>query len=156
VELRRDFYPLEEIVGTALQRMEPQLEGRSVLTELSENLPMVFADDLLLGQVLWNLLENAAKYTPAATPLELAAWEQDGAVILEVRDRGPGINPGEEERIFEKFYRGKSTGARGAGLGLPICRAIVEAHRGTIQAMPRPGGGALFRIRLPLEEEKAP
>ena len=150
VELRRDFYPLEEIVGTALQRMEPQLGGRAVLTDLSENLPMVFADDVLLGQVLWNLLENAAKYTPAGTPLELAAWEQEGAVILEVRDRGPGITAGEEERIFEKFYRGKSGGVHGAGLGLPICRAIVEAHRGTIQALSRAGGGAVFRIRLPL------
>ena len=64
VELRRDLYPLEEIVGTVLQRMEPQLEGRAVSTDLAENLPMVFVDDVLLGQVLWNLLENAAKYTP--------------------------------------------------------------------------------------------
>src|SRR6202035_5581606 len=68
VELRRDFYPLEEIVGTALQRMERQLEGRTVLTDLAENLPMVFVDDVLLGQVLWNLLENASKYTPPGTP----------------------------------------------------------------------------------------
>ena len=149
VELRRDLYPLEEIVGTALQRMERQLEGRAVLTDLSENLPMVFVDDVLLGQVLWNLLENAAKYTPPGTPLELAASEEDG-VVIEVRDRGPGVPVGEEERIFEKFYRAKSDGVRGAGLGLPICRAIVEAHRGTIQALARPGGGSIFRIRLPL------
>jgi len=79
------------------------------------------------------------------------AFENDGAVTVEVRDRGPGVPPGEEERIFEKFYRGQSTGARGAGLGLPICRAIVQAHRGTIQALARTGGGAIFRIRLPIE-----
>jgi two-component system, OmpR family, sensor histidine kinase KdpD len=160
VELRRDFYPLEEIVGTALQRTERQLEGRVILTELAENLPpekpiMVFVDDVLFGQVLWNLLENAAKYTAPGTPLDLAAFENEGSVIIEVRDRGPGIPPGEEERIFEKFYRATSGnvpgGVRGAGLGLPICRAIVEAHRGTIQALPRAGGGAVFRIRLPLE-----
>ena len=156
VELRRDFYPLEEIVGTVLQRMERQLEGRAILTELAENLPpekpiMVFVDDVLFGQVLWNLLENAAKYSPPGTPLDLAAFESEGAVIIEVRDRGPGIPPGEEERIFEKFYRAKSDGVRGAGLGLPICRAIVEANRGTIQALPRAGGGAIFRIRLPVE-----
>ena len=116
---------------------------------------MVFVDDVLLGQVLWNLLENAAKYTPPGSPLEIAASIQEKAVIIEVRDRGPGIPPGEEERIFEKFYRGQSGKApenvRGAGLGLPICRAIVEAHRGTIQALAREGGGATFRIRLPLE-----
>ncbi len=155
VELRRDFYPLEEIVGTVLHRMEPQLQGRAVSTDLAENLPMVFVDDVLLGQVLWNLLENAAKYTPPGSPLELAGFEQQGAVIIEVRDRGPGVPPGEEERIFEKFYRGKSDNARGAGLGLPICRAIVEAHRGTIQALPRAGGGATFRISLPSESKMA-
>ncbi|MCU1336256.1 MAG: kdpD [Bryobacterales bacterium] len=158
VELRRDFYPLEEIVGTALQRMESQLEGRTVITELAENLPMVFVDDVLLGQVLWNLLENIVKYTPSGTPIELAAFEKDGAVILEVRDRGPGVPAGEEERIFEKFYRGQSgnvsDNVRGAGLGLPICRAIIEAHRGTIQALPRDGGGSIFLIRLPLESRK--
>ncbi|MGH9645811.1 MAG: DUF4118 domain-containing protein [Bryobacteraceae bacterium] len=147
VELRRDLYPLEEIVGTALQRLEPQLEGRAVSIALAENLPMVFVDDVLLGQVLWNLLENAAKYTPPGSPLELAAFEEAGAVIIEVRDRGPGIPPGEEERIFEKFYRGKSS-IQGAGLGLPICRAILQAHQGTIQALPRQGGGTVFRLRL--------
>jgi two-component system sensor histidine kinase KdpD len=133
--------------------MERQLEGRQILTELSENLPMVFVDDVLFGQVLWNLLENAAKYTAPGTPLELAAVEEEGAVIIEVRDRGPGIPAGEEERIFEKFYRGKSETARGAGLGLPICRAIVQAHRGTIQALPRKGGGAIFQIRLPIQSK---
>jgi two-component system sensor histidine kinase KdpD len=155
VELRRDLYPLEEIVGTVLQRMEPQFEGRPVVTDLAENLPMVFVDDVLFGQVLWNLLENAAKYTPPGTPLDLAAFEQDGASIIEVRDRGPGIPPGEEELIFEKFYRGKSKNVRGAGLGLPICRAIVQAHHGTIQVLPREGGGAIFRISLPNESKVA-
>ena len=155
VELRRDFYPLEEIVGTVLQRMEPQLQGRTVTTDLAENLPMVFVDDVLIGQVLWNLLENAAKYTPPGSPLELAAFDAPEAVIIEVRDRGPGIPPGEEERIFEKFYRGKSDNVRGAGLGLPICRAIVQAHRGTIQALGRQGGGTTFRISLPSESKMA-
>jgi two-component system sensor histidine kinase KdpD len=151
VELRRDFYPLEEIVGTVLQRMEPQLQGRTVTTDLAENLPMVFVDDVLIGQVLWNLLENAAKYTPPGSPLELAAFDEQEAAIIEVRDRGPGIPPGEEERIFEKFYRAKSVNIRGAGLGLPICRAIVQAHKGTIQALARAGGGTTFRISLPIQ-----
>jgi two-component system sensor histidine kinase KdpD len=155
VELRRELYPLEEIVGTVLHRMEPQLDGRAILTDLADNLPMVFVDDVLLGQVLWNLLENAAKYTPPDSPLELAAVEHQGSVIMEVRDRGPGVPPGEEERIFEKFYRGNSKNVRGAGLGLPICRAIVEAHRGTIQALARDGGGAIFRVRLPSESKMA-
>jgi two-component system sensor histidine kinase KdpD len=150
VELRRDLYPLEEIVGAALQRMERQLSQRRVTTHLPDSLPLVSADDVLLGQLLVNLLENATKYTPEGTPIEVSAESSSDAITLEVRDRGPGFAPHEEQRIFEKFYRGRSDRARGAGLGLAICRAIVEAHRGTIEAFNRSGGGAVFRIRLPL------
>ncbi|MBZ5607337.1 MAG: DUF4118 domain-containing protein [Acidobacteriia bacterium] len=152
VELRRDLYPLEEIVGAALQRMERQLQRRQVTTDLPDSLPLVYADDVLLGQVVVNLLENAVKYTPEGTPIEVAAEAGTQAITLEIRDHGAGFAPGEEGRIFEKFYRGKSKGARGVGLGLAICRAVIEAHRGTIEAFNRSGGGAVFRIRLPLAE----
>jgi two-component system sensor histidine kinase KdpD len=151
IELRRDLYPLEEIVGAALQRTERQLSRHPVTTHLPDSLPLLSGDDVLLGQVLVNLLENAAKYTPEGSPIEVSADSSDDAITLEVRDRGPGFAPQEEQRIFEKFYRGRSDVARGAGLGLAICRAIIEAHRGTIDAFNRAGGGAVFRIRLPLE-----
>jgi two-component system sensor histidine kinase KdpD len=151
VELRRELCPLEEIIGAALQRMESQLGRRQVTTHLPENLPLVYVDDVLLGQVVVNLIENALKYTPAGTAIEVAAEASPDAVELTVGDRGPGFAPGEEQRVFEKFYRGKTEGVRGAGLGLAICKAIVSAHRGTIEAGNRPGGGAIFRIRLPLE-----
>src|SRR5207244_7642554 len=114
---------------------------------------LVSADDVLLGQLLVNLLENATKYTPEGTPIEVAAESSSVAITLEVRDRGPGFAPHETQRIFEKFYRGRSDGARGAGLGLAICRAITDAHRGTIEAFNRTGGGAVFRIRLPVGGE---
>jgi two-component system sensor histidine kinase KdpD len=149
VELRHDLYPLEEIVGAALQRMERQLGRREVKTHLPDNLPLVSGDDVLLGQLLANLLENATKYTPEGTPIEVAAEFSGDTITLEVRDRGPGFAPNEEQQIFEKFHRGQSTGTRGAGLGLAICRAIVEAHGGSIEAFNRSGGGAVFRIRLP-------
>ena len=184
VELRRDLYPLEEIVGAALQRVEKNLAGRPISIQLPDDLPPVFVDDVLIGQVVTNLLENALKYTPVGTPLELAGETSGQGVVFEIRDRGPGLAPGEEERIFEKFYRGapavtqrtpktgaaefaghgfagsvsdpapapvavRSQGARGAGLGLAICRAIVQAHQGSIEAFNRPGGGAVFRVRLP-------
>jgi len=151
VELRRDLYPLEEIVGAALQRLEPQLAGREVVTTVPEDLPLVNVDDVLLGQVLVNLLENAAKYSPPGSAIEIAAAATPAAVQLEVRDRGAGFAAGEEKRLFEKFYRGKSEGIGGAGLGLAICRAIVMAHRGSIEALHREGGGATLRIRLPLD-----
>jgi two-component system sensor histidine kinase KdpD len=151
VELRRDLCPLEEIVGAALQRMERQLAQRQVTTRLPDSLPLVSVDDVLIGQLLVNLLENATKYSPEGTPIEIEADSSAEAITMEVRDRGPGFAPHEEQRIFEKFYRGRSDGTRGAGLGLAICRAILQAHRGTIEAFNRTGGGAIFRIRLPLE-----
>jgi two-component system sensor histidine kinase KdpD len=149
-ELRRDQYPLEEIVGAALHRFERQLEHRQVTTHIPEDLPMVYADDVLLGQVLVNLFENAIKYSPEGTPVEVSAEAINNMIILEVRDRGPGIPAGEEQQIFEKFYRGNPNESRGAGLGLAICRAIVEAHQGSIAAYNRAGGGAVFRIDLPV------
>ncbi len=154
VELRRDGYPLEEIVGSVLRRMERQLRNRPIQTRLPENLPLVYVDDVLLGQLLVNLLENANKYTPEGTAIEVVAEADAGAVVLEIRDRGPGFAEGDERRIFEKFYRRGMTGVRGVGLGLPICRAIAEAHRGTIEAYNRTGGGAAFRIRLPLAKQQ--
>jgi two-component system, OmpR family, sensor histidine kinase KdpD len=154
IELRRDLYPLEEIVGTALQRMEKQLAGRQVITQLPESLPLVYVDDVLVGQLVVNLLENAVKYTPVGTAIEVAAEANQDAVTLEVRDRGAGFAEGEEQRVFEKFYRGKSEGVRGAGLGLAICHAIATAHRGTIEALNRPGGGAILRVRLRLENTR--
>jgi two-component system sensor histidine kinase KdpD len=152
VELRRDAYPLEEIVGAVLERMERQLRNRRVETRLPENLPLVYVDDVLIGQLLVNLLENANKYTPEGSAIEMEAQAEPDAVVLEVRDRGPGFAEGDERRVFEKFYRGVK-GVRGVGLGLPICRAIAEAHRGTIEAFNRAGGGAVFRVRLPLARE---
>jgi two-component system sensor histidine kinase KdpD len=154
VELRRDGYPLEEIVGSVLQRMERQLRNRVVETRLPEELPLLYVDDVLLGQLLINLLENANKYTPEGTAIEIAAKVEGDAVVLDVLDRGPGFAEGDERRIFEKFYRRDIKGVRGVGLGLPICRAIVEAHRGSIEAFNRKGGGAVFRIHLPLTSQR--
>jgi two-component system sensor histidine kinase KdpD len=108
---------------------------------------------LLIEQVLANLLENAAKYSPPGSQIDLSARADSGEVVVEVADRGQGIPGGEEERIFEKFYRAKPVTVGGAGLGLAICRAIIEAHSGRIWASNRPGGGAAFRFTLPLEGE---
>jgi two-component system sensor histidine kinase KdpD len=126
------------------------LEGRPIETHLPPELPLVSVDDGLLEQVFINLVENAVKYTPAGSPIEISAAEEGDNVRVEFADRGPGFAPGEEQHIFEKFYRGNTKGARGAGLGLAICRAIVRAHSGAVEAQNRPGGGAVIRIRLPI------
>jgi two-component system sensor histidine kinase KdpD len=108
-------------------------------------------DAVLIEQVFINLLENAVKYTPPGTPVEISAAGVDGAVRVDVADRGPGLPPGEELRIFEKFYRVPvATATSGVGLGLTICRGIITAHGGRIWAENRPGGGAVFRFTLPL------
>jgi len=149
--VKRQWMPLEEIVGAALTRMESQLDGRPVRTDLPADLPLVSADAVLLEQVFVNLLENAAKYTPPGSPVEIVALAGDpGAIAIEVADRGPGIAAGHETRLFDKFFRGPQAGSSGAGLGLAICRGVVGAHGGTIIAANRPGGGAVFRMTLPI------
>lgn len=153
IELRREWVPLEEIVGAALGRLEPRLAGREVRIDLPADLPLVAADPLLLEQLVLNLVENAIKYTPASGPIEIAAMVRDGWLELSVADRGPGLPRGEESRVFEKFFRGRHPpGVPGVGLGLSICRGIAEAHGGTLRAEAREGGGARFRLELPLDE----
>jgi two-component system, OmpR family, sensor histidine kinase KdpD len=149
-QLNRQWQPLEEIVGAVLNRMQPGLQGREVAVALQEDLPLALIDGGLIEQVLSNLLENAVKYTPPGSPIEIEAWATGGEITVSVVDRGPGIKPGDEERVFEKFHRGVPEGAvGGTGLGLTICRAIVEAHGGRIWAENRFVGGAMFCFTLP-------
>jgi two-component system sensor histidine kinase KdpD len=150
LEPKREWVPLEEIVGGALTRLEAQLAGREVRTEVPADLPLAFGDPVLLEQLVLNLLENAVKHTPAGTKIEIRAAAAGDALELEVADRGPGLAPGDETRVFEKFQRGARAGAGGVGLGLAICRGIATAHGGSIHAENRPGGGASFRLLLPL------
>jgi two-component system sensor histidine kinase KdpD len=153
VLLKRDWIPLEEMIGSALTRLERQLGERSIEIDLPEALPLLSVDPVLFEQIFVNLLENASRYTLPGSPIEIVACRLDETVVVEIRDSGRGFTPGPEERVFEKFYRGEHVGAAGAGLGLPICRAIVEAHGGSISAENRPTGGALVRVVLPLGEQ---
>jgi two-component system sensor histidine kinase KdpD len=108
-------------------------------------------DAVLLQQVLVNLFENALRYTPEGSPLEIEAHRAEGSAVVEVRDRGPGVNDDERARLFERFYRGtRAAGDGGVGLGLTICRAIIDAHGGSIDIANRPDGGAAVRFLLPL------
>ena len=151
VELNKEWHPLEEIVGAALRHDEQLLRDRPVEVAIPEDLPIVRVDDVLFEQVFLNLIENACKYTPPGTGIEVGARATAENIVIEFADTGPGFAPGEEKTVFEKFVRGAARTTRGAGLGLAICRAIVEAHGGTIHASNRPAGGALLTIRLPLD-----
>jgi two-component system sensor histidine kinase KdpD len=152
LQLKQELHPPEEVIGAALSRLAKRLAQRRVTTRVPPDLPLVPMDDVLIEQVLVNLLDNAVKYTPAASPIDIIATATDRNLTIEIADRGPGLPAGEEEKVFEKFYRGEPEGARGAGLGLAICRGIVRAHGGRIWAQNLPGHGVAFLFTLPIGE----
>ncbi len=156
VRVNKELYPLEEVVEAVLSRLgeRSRPDGHPILVAIPSNLPLIPLDSVLVEQVLINLLENAIRYTPAATSIEITAEAGPGEVTVQVADRGPGLKPGDEKRIFDKFYHAAAAGDKGGvGLGLAICRGIIEAHGGEIWAENRPGGGAAFRFTLPLERD---
>lgn len=156
LELRRDWHPLEEVVGAALARLARSLGTRRVTVRIPPDLPLVAIDDVLIEQVLVNLLDNAVKHTPPESPIRILATAAAGRVTVEVADHGPGLPPGEEERVFEKFYRAGPARRPGAGLGLAICRGIVEAHGGRIWAQNLPEGGVAFLFTVPAAPTPTP
>jgi two-component system sensor histidine kinase KdpD len=151
VKFNLQWQPLEEVVGSALRASGSLLKGHQVRTRLPPELPLLRYDAVLIERVLCNLLENAAKYTPSGSRIEIAAELRGAWLDVMIHDDGPGLPHGREEAVFEKFTRGERESAKpGVGLGLAICRAIVEAHGGRIAAAPSPLGGAAFVITLPL------
>jgi two-component system, OmpR family, sensor histidine kinase KdpD len=153
--LRRDWQTVDDLVGTALTRLNGRFGDRAVDVALPTDLPAVFVDAPLITQVLVNLLDNAIKHTPPGTRIHVSADSQDDAVRITVEDTGPGLPPGDPERLFAKFQRGREeSNAGGAGLGLAICQAIVRAHGGQITAKRRPEGGAEFVFTLPTTEPR--
>ncbi|MBK6780447.1 MAG: sensor histidine kinase KdpD [Gemmatimonadetes bacterium] len=151
LQVQKEWQPLEDAVGVALIRMGDRLADHPVSVHLPADLPLVPLDAVLLEQVFINLLENATKYTPSGTPIEVSAAAHPEAVVVTIADRGPGIPAGEEELIFEKFRRGADAEpGQGVGLGLTISRGIVLAHGGRLWAENRPEGGAAFRFTLPI------
>jgi len=150
LHLRKEWHPLEEVIGAALSRLGARLAGRRVTTRVPPDLPLVAIDDVLIEQLLVNILDNAIKYTPAGSPIDIVATATEENVTVEVTDHGGGLHPGDERRVFEKFYRGTSADGQGAGLGLAICQGIVRAHGGRIWAQNAPASGASFLFTLPV------
>ena len=149
MEVKKEWVPVEELIGAALTRLEQRLGAREVKLSIPEETLLVAIDPALFAQVLVNPIENAIKYTPLESPLELGAFGTTTGVDIVVEDRGPGLPAGREGALFEKFVRGQHVGIGGVGLGLAISRGIVAAHGGSITAANREGGGASFRIHLP-------
>jgi two-component system sensor histidine kinase KdpD len=149
--LRTDWHAIEDLVALALRSHVGRLGARRLVVDLPPDLPEILVDATLIVQILDNLLENAAKYTPLATTVTISASSRVGSVVLAVCDDGPGLPPGDPERLFEKFQRGRAeSNVVGVGLGLAICRAAARLHGGDIRAGNNPGGGARFEITLPM------
>ena len=157
LKAEKEWYSIEEVIHDVLGHMHTVLQDRDVHKDIPDNLPPVELDYLQIDQVLTNLIENAVRYTPAQSPIEIAVKGMDAQLMISIADRGPGIPPYDLERIFDKFYRvsgakRRNSSVMGTGLGLAVCRGLVEAHGGRIWAENRPGGGAIFRFTLPLEK----
>jgi len=149
--LRADWNSIDDLVALALRGNEARLSEWRIVVHLPSSLPLVLVEATLIVQMLGNLLENAAKYTPSGTTITISAAVQDEALLLVVADNGPGLPPGDSERVFESFQRGRSeSNIAGVGLGLAICRAGARLHGGEIGATNNPGGGARFEITLPV------
>lgn len=152
VTLHRDWQTVDDLVGSALDRLTTRLADHPVQVDIPADLPPVYVDAALMLQVFANLLENACKHTPPQTNIMIGASVEDGFVRVSIDDTGPGLPDGDVERLFGKFQRGRDeSNTGGAGLGLAICRAIVDLHGGAIAAARRSGGGARFTFTLPTQ-----
>jgi two-component system, OmpR family, sensor histidine kinase KdpD len=152
ITLDRQWYPIEELVGAALERCRTVLGSRTVSVELPQDVSLLHVDGVLIEKLFVNLIENAGLHTPADTSIEIAGMRERDTFVMTVRDHGPGLPPGSEKLIFEKFERGARAGtSTGSGLGLSICRAIADLHGFAITARNRPGGGAEFTVCFTIE-----
>lgn len=150
IALKKVPVDVQELVGVALSNLKERLASHEVFVEIPNDLPMMNADFVLMVQVLTNLLDNAAKYAPPGTLIEMTAEKKDEMVEIHVADRGKGIKVEDLEKIFHKFYRVENSRSGGIGLGLSICQGLVEAHGGKIWAQNRVEGGAEFIVALPI------
>jgi two-component system, OmpR family, sensor histidine kinase KdpD len=156
LSLNCEWQVLEELIGVVLARLRSELQEYPVQVTTPDDLPLLWVAAELIEQVLVNLLENAVRYTPPGSRLEITAHSDGHTIEISVADNGPGLIPGSEAKVFDKFYRGRkivADGQRGIGLGLPICQGIIKAHGGDIRAVNRPTGGAEFIISLPCREQ---
>jgi len=153
IKLNKQWHPVEEIIGTVLTGLHKQLLGRKLVVNIPSGIPLVYADSVLIEQVLINLIENALRYTLSGTNIDITVETLQQEVKISVADYGLGIPEGQEEHLFEKFYQANKEGAQsGVGLGLTICRAIVEAHGGSISVRNKPDSGAVFTFTLPNDQ----
>jgi two-component system sensor histidine kinase KdpD len=149
---RMEWHSLDDLVEHSLRVNQARLANHRVHVNLPSDLPLICVEATLVVQILNNLLDNAAKYTPPETRVEIRAATESGGILIEISDDGPGLPPGDPARLFAKFQRGRTeSDVAGVGLGLAICKAAAALHGGDIRAMNGPAGGARFEVRLPVK-----
>ncbi len=150
--IRKEWQHVPEILGSALQHLTKRLADRPLTTRIDPEVPLVSVDSVAIEQVLVNLVDNAIEHTPPGSPIDISITSNASAVVIEVADRGTGLPLNAESRVFDKFFHAATPGSGhriGLGLGLAICKGLIDAHGGTIRAANRPEGGAVFHIELP-------
>jgi two-component system sensor histidine kinase KdpD len=153
IHLRKEPYDIQDVIGSSLEQIGERLDNRKVKITIQPDLPLIPLDFSLFGQVLVNLLDNAVKYSPADTLIEVNVNQKEDSVVIDVCDRGVGIPASDLERVFDKFYRvQRPENISGTGLGLTICKGIVEIHGGKIRASNRPEGGTIITVSIPMEK----
>lgn len=151
MKLKRDWQSMEEIVGSACTQLHRVMATKKLVISIPPNLPLCECDPILIQRVIVNLLDNAAKFTPASSTISVSAVAGNNEMMIVIEDNGPGLPASQETRVFDKFARGEiESNKPGVGLGLALCKAIVEAHGGNISAENRASGGARFIVTLPL------
>jgi two-component system sensor histidine kinase KdpD len=154
MRVKRSAVDIQDVIGSALEEIGARLAGRSVKMDIPDSLPLISVDFMLIERVLVNVIDNALKYSPPESDIEIRAFLAGAFIEITVADRGVGIPPEDLNRIFDKFYRvQRPDNVSGTGLGLAISKGIVEAHGGFISAENRPGGGTIITIALPVEGE---
>jgi two-component system sensor histidine kinase KdpD len=150
-QLNREVHSPSSLLSAAVRQTKPLTDGREVILEAAEGLPLVLVDAELIVMVIAHLIDNAVKYTPPGSPIVIGARATQKSVIIHVTDQGPGIAEGEQSRIFDKFYRGsREQHLKGTGMGLAIAREIIHAHGEEISVKSSPGQGSEFSLSLPI------
>jgi two-component system, OmpR family, sensor histidine kinase KdpD len=150
LRMNTDWHDLRDLLRSAMRNLDRSLSGYEVKTDIPNDFPPVKLDAVLTEQILVNLLGNAAVHTSPGTKVEVTARVHEGQLVLRVADNGPGLPPGDPKRLFDRFQRGPDAVAGGTGIGLSLVKGFAEAQGGSVSVENRPGGGALFTVKLPL------